>query len=124
MNFNRLVHQPTRLRIFTYLYANGETSFSGLQDELEITEGNLSNHLQKIETAGCVTVEKTFVDRKPRTTYQLTDEGRETFEDHITILEDLIHDLDGPWNDPPTSNHDSNHPEGLSFNMNEQTDSG
>lgn len=103
MDFNRLVHQPTRLRIFTYLYANGETSFSDLQDALEITEGNLSNHLQKIETAGCITVEKTFVDRTPRTTYRLTDEGRTTFEDHIQTLETLIHDLDGPWNNPSWS---------------------
>lgn len=103
MNFDRLVHQPTRLRIFTYLYSNGETSFSDLNDALEITEGNLSNHLQKIETAGCIAVEKTFVDRTPRTTYRLTDEGRETFEDHIQTLEGLIHDLDGPWNEYPTS---------------------
>lgn len=120
LDFNQLVHQPTRLRIFTYLYANGETSFPTLQEELQITEGNLSNHLQKIERADCITVEKTFVDRKPRTTYRLTDEGRETFEAHIEMLEALIHDLDGPWNESPRSDR-SDEP---SFRTNERPKSG
>lgn len=120
MNFNRLVHQLTRLRIFTYLYANGETSFSTLQDDLAVTEGNLSNHLHKIETAGCIVVEKTFVDRKPRTTYQLTDKGRETFEEHIGMLEDLIHDLDGPWNEYLASDRSDS----SSFGVGEQPEGG
>jgi DNA-binding PadR family transcriptional regulator len=40
-----------------------------------------------------VSVEKQFVDRKPRTTYELTPAGREKFEDHIGTLETLIDDL-------------------------------
>jgi DNA-binding MarR family transcriptional regulator len=93
MEFDKLVHQPTRLRIFAYLYQHGETSFSALKDDLDITEGNLSSHIQKIEDAGAVRVEKEFVDRKPRTTYQLTGEGREKFEEHIGTLESLIQGL-------------------------------
>jgi DNA-binding MarR family transcriptional regulator len=93
MEFDKLVHQPTRLQIFAYLYQHGETTFSALKNDLDITEGNLSSHIQKMEEAGAVHVEKEFVDRKPRTTYQLTGEGREKFDAHISTLESLIEEL-------------------------------
>jgi DNA-binding MarR family transcriptional regulator len=95
MDFDKLVHQPTRLQIFAYLYQHGETSFPDLKEALDVTEGNLASHVGKMEDAGCVAVEKQFVDRKPRTTYELTDRGREKFEAHIGTLETLIDDLDG-----------------------------
>jgi DNA-binding MarR family transcriptional regulator len=93
MDFDKLVHQPTRLQIFAYLYQHGETPFSALKDDLDITEGNLSSHIQTMEEAGAVHVEKEFVDRKPQTTYELTEEGRQKFEDHIGTLESLIDGL-------------------------------
>lgn len=93
MEFDKLVHQPTRLQIFAYLYRHGETTFPTLVDSLDVTEGNLSSHLQKMENADAVTVEKQFVDRKPQTTYELTPLGEEKFEEHIGTLETLIDDL-------------------------------
>jgi DNA-binding PadR family transcriptional regulator len=48
-----------------------------------------------MEEAGCVTVEKDFVDRKPRTTYKLTEVGREKFEEHIETLEQLVDQIEG-----------------------------
>jgi DNA-binding MarR family transcriptional regulator len=90
MDFNKLVHQPTRLQIFSHLYRHGRTEFTGLVEELDVTEGNLSSHLQTMEDEQAVVVDKEFVDRKPRTTYQLTEEGRELFEDHVETLETLI----------------------------------
>ncbi|PSP65483.1 transcriptional regulator [Halobacteriales archaeon QS_9_67_15] len=93
MDFDKLVHQPTRLQIFAYLYRHGETSFPDLTEELDVTEGNLASHIQRMEDADCVAVEKQFVDRKPQTTYELTDLGREKFEEHIGTLESLIDGL-------------------------------
>ena len=93
MEFDKLVHQPTRLQIFAFLYRHGETTFPELAESLGVTEGNLSSHLQKMETAGAVAVEKQFVDRKPQTTYELTDTGREKFEEHVQTLETLIEGL-------------------------------
>jgi len=93
MDFDKLVHQPTRLQIFAYLYQHGETSFPDLREALDVTEGNLASHIGKMEDADCVSVEKQFVDRKPQTTYELTDLGREKFEEHIGTLESLIDDL-------------------------------
>lgn len=94
MEFDKLVHQPTRLQIFAYLYRHGETAFPQLVEELDVTEGNLSSHLQKMEEAEVVAVEKQFVDRKPQTTYELTALGKEKFEEHVEILEHLIEGLE------------------------------
>ena len=93
MDLNKLVHQSTRLQIFTYLYTHGETSFSELVDELDQTEGNMSSHLQQMEEADAVDVKKEFVERKPRTSYELTDEGERMFEDHIESLEEILDQL-------------------------------
>ncbi len=94
MEFDKLVHQPTRLQIFASLYRHGPTAFPELVDRLDVTEGNLSSHLQRMEDAGAVSVEKEFVDRKPQTTYELTELGERKFEAHIGTLESLIDDLD------------------------------
>ena len=94
MDLNKLVHQPTRLQIFAYLYRHGETSFSELAEELDQTQGNLSSHLQQMEEAGAVDVKKEFVERKPRTSYELTDEGERLFEEHVERLETLLEQLE------------------------------
>ena len=94
MDFDKLVHQPTRLQLFAYLYQHGETSFQDLKAALDVTEGNLSSHLQTMEEAEAIRVEKQFVDRRPQTTYELADEGREQFEAHIDVLEGLIDQID------------------------------
>ncbi|ELY61914.1 winged helix-turn-helix domain-containing protein [Natronolimnohabitans innermongolicus] len=94
MEFDKLVHQPTRLQIFAYLYRHEQATFSELQSELEITDGNLSAHVQRMEDADAATVEKRFVDRRPQTTYELTDEGRTLFESHVDTLETLLDQLE------------------------------
>ncbi|WEL16914.1 Transcriptional regulator, MarR family [Halorhabdus sp. SVX81] len=94
MDFDTLVHQPTRLQLFAYLYRYGESSFSEIVEELDMTEGNLASHMNKLEDADCVAVEKQFVDGSPQTTYRLTDHGREKFEEHVGQLEALIESLE------------------------------
>jgi DNA-binding MarR family transcriptional regulator len=95
MEFDKLVHQQTRLRIFAFLYRHGTAEFTTIAESLDVTEGNLSSHLQTMEDADAIRVEKEFVDRKPRTTYELTDHGEELFEEHVELLETLIEGLDG-----------------------------
>jgi len=94
MELDKLVHQPTRLELFAYLYRRGESSFTDLREDLDLTEGNLSSHLQRMEDAGAVEVNKEFVDKRPRTTAVLTDDGEELFEEHVQQLESLIDALD------------------------------
>jgi len=94
MDLDKLVHQPTRLELFAYLYRHGETSFGDLTDDLDLTEGNLSSHLQRMEDAGAAEIRKEFVDKRPHTTAVLTEDGESMFEDHVQVLQGLIDDLE------------------------------
>lgn len=93
MEFDKLVHQPTRLQIFAYLYRHGRTEFGTLVSDLDVTEGNLASHVERMEDAEAVAVTKEFVDRTPRTSYALTEQGEQLFENHVAVLESLLDEL-------------------------------
>jgi DNA-binding MarR family transcriptional regulator len=91
---DNIIHQPVRLQIMSSLVAldSGEqVDFVYLRKILNLTDGNLGAHLAKLENAGYVKIEKTFIARKPRTFINVTGKGRDAFEDHIAALEAIIH---------------------------------
>ena len=90
---NEIIHQPVRLRIMATLVTleqNNEVDFIYLRDLLDVTDGNLGAHLRKLEEAGYITVNKTFVERKPRTYVSATAEGRRVFQEHVAALESIL----------------------------------
>src|SRR5512136_1388637 len=90
---NETIHQPVRLRIMAALVtleASGEVDFTYLRELLDVTDGNLGAHLRKLEEAGYIAVNKTFVDRKPRTFVAATAEGRKAFQEHVAALESIL----------------------------------
>jgi DNA-binding MarR family transcriptional regulator len=90
---NETIHQPVRLRIMAALVsleAGNEVDFTYLRDLLEVTDGNLGAHLRKLEEAGYIAVNKTFIDRKPRTYVAVTAEGRKVFQEHVAALEAIL----------------------------------
>ena len=92
-DLNPLIHQPTRLRIMAALVSLGEgekADFAFLRDLLELTDGNLSVHLQRLEEAGYATVEKTYVKRRPKTWILATAGGRTAFAAHVDALEAIV----------------------------------
>ncbi len=72
---DRLIHEPARLMIMLILQGAGQADFLYLQRECELTQGNLSSHLIKLEEAGYVKIEKTFKGRRPLTLCRLTARG-------------------------------------------------
>lgn len=91
---NPLIHQPTRLRIMAALVSldrEDRADFVFLRDLLELTDGNLSVHLQRLEEAGLVKVKKTFVGRRPKTWVWATTHGYESFDAHVSALEQIIY---------------------------------
>ncbi len=91
---DNIIHQPVRLRIMSSLVAldpGEQVDFVYLRKILNLTDGNLGAHLAKLENAGYVKMEKTFIARKPRTFINATGKGRDAFEEHITALEAIIH---------------------------------
>ena len=90
---NPLIHQPTRLRIMSALVSldpSEKADFTFLRDLLELTDGNLSVHLQKLEEAEYVKIDKVFVERRPKTWIWATTEGRDAFAAHVDALEAIV----------------------------------
>jgi DNA-binding MarR family transcriptional regulator len=88
-----VIHAPSRLRLVTLLAGADEPlDFPRLQQLLELTAGNLSTHLRKLEQAGYAEVTKAYRDRTPVTWVELTPTGRHA---HATYLAALRRYLDG-----------------------------
>ena len=73
---DRVVHEPGRLMVLACLSVVTRADYLYVMRETGLTQGNLSSHLAKLEAAGYVSVEKTFVGKVPRTVLSLTDRGR------------------------------------------------
>ena len=81
------VHQPTRLRILMLLSGVASADFNFLRTTLGLTNGNLSVHTQRLEEADYITVAKTFEGRIPRTSYSLTQVGRERLGEYWLAMD-------------------------------------
>lgn len=91
MNIHPLLADRARLAIMANLsLAGGPVDFNTLLEELQLTKGNLSSHIRKLEEAGLVTVHKSFVDRKPRTTYVCTKTGKTEMQHYLSTIEALL----------------------------------
>lgn len=88
-----VIHAQARLRVTASLAALGDgnrITFPRLQELLEMTPGNLSTHLRKLEDAGYVAITKAHQRRTPVTYVELTRTGRRAFEDYTTALRALL----------------------------------
>lgn len=87
---DRVIHERGRMAIMSLLAASESLSFRELKEHLKMTDGNLSVHMRTLEESGYISVRKSFVDRKPRTEYTLTEEGRTAFAEYIHTLEEIV----------------------------------
>jgi DNA-binding MarR family transcriptional regulator len=85
-----LLLSKIRLGIIAELLSSDWVTFSELQRSLGSSQGNLGAHLAKLVEAGYVDEEKSFVNRRPLTRYQLTRRGRSAFTEHVTQLQALL----------------------------------
>lgn len=91
-----VIHAESRLRALTMLNEVGENNriaFTKLQKMLDMTAGNLSTHLRKLENAGYVEVSKTIEGRTPATYAGITPEGRAAYARYRKNLQDLLSGL-------------------------------
>ncbi len=92
-NLNKAFDNKIRLGIMSILSVNSRASFNHLKEVLEVTDGNLASHLKSLESVGYILVNKSFKNRKPNTSYEITPEGTEAFESHLKALEDILKQL-------------------------------
>ncbi len=79
-----------RLQIMSVLMVNDRYDFNSLKELLDTTDGNLASHLKGLEKEEYIVVYKTFLGRKPNTTYEATEKGKTAFRQHLDALEKLI----------------------------------
>ncbi len=89
-----VVHQRVRLGLLAVLTEARRADFAYLRDSLELTDGNLSRHLQVLEGAGYVKVTKTFEGKRPRTWVSATKAGRAAFAAEVGALRALLDRVD------------------------------
>ena len=90
---NEIIHQPVRLKVMAALFAmerDAQADFTFLRDHLKLTDGNLGAHLEKLESAGYLSVQKVFIRRRPKTLVRLSRTGRRAFEDYIEALRSIV----------------------------------
>ncbi|SDQ29964.1 transcriptional regulator [Chryseobacterium soldanellicola] len=87
---NKEFESRVRLGIMSVLMVNDWVDFSEMKSLLEITDGNLASHSNALEKANYIEVKKEFVGKKPKTSYRVTQSGREAFTEHLNALEKLL----------------------------------
>ncbi|MFX1304551.1 MAG: winged helix-turn-helix domain-containing protein [Promethearchaeota archaeon] len=92
-DIDKIIHEPARLMIMSYLYVVESADFVFLRNQTNLTDGNLSSHLSKLESAGYVDIEKKFKGKKPQTMLKLSSKGRAAFELYRKKMEQVLSGL-------------------------------
>lgn len=87
---DKVIHEPARMMIVSYLSVVESADFLFLQSHTGLTAGNLSSHLSKLEAAGYVDIQKSFVGKKQHTKLSLTSLGRKAFEGYRKQMKELL----------------------------------
>jgi DNA-binding transcriptional ArsR family regulator len=90
LDLDRTIHEPARLMIVTILSAVESADFLYLLRETGLTRGNLSAHLSKLESAGYISIEKTYRGKLPLTLCRLTQSGQTALDHYRLQLKALV----------------------------------
>jgi DNA-binding MarR family transcriptional regulator len=94
-DFDDVVHQRNRLAILAVVQEAPKAQFGFLRDTLGLTQGNLSRHLQVLENAGYVAIDKGYAGRRPRTWVRITKDGRKALAAEVRTLREFLDRVDG-----------------------------
>lgn len=87
---DRVIHEPARLLLVAILSVVESADFLFLMNQSQLTRGNLSSHLSKLEAAGYVEIKKDFVEKIPRTLLSLTEDGRKAFAGYRQKMQQVL----------------------------------
>ena len=87
---DKLIHEPARLLVMVHLYVVDNADFTYLMRQTDLTWGNLSSHMSKLEEVGYIEVTKEFKGKRPNTMLKLTDQGREAFKTYRSRILEIL----------------------------------
>ncbi len=85
-----LLHSQLRLAVVSILISVVEADFTFLKEKTGSTAGNLSVQLEKLNTGGYISIEKTFRNKRPLTTCRITPVGIKQFENYVKAIQAYI----------------------------------
>src|SRR5712691_9661766 len=93
---DRVILEKARLSVLTSLVAYPKgLVFGDLKQMCGLTDGNLSRHLQVLEEARLIEIEKGYDHNRPQTICRITAEGRRRYLDYLSVLEQVVRDAAG-----------------------------
>lgn len=87
---NKDFESRVRLGIMSILMVNDWVDFTEMKTLLNITDGNLASHSAALEKGAYIEIKKEFLEKKPKTSYRVTNLGRASFVSHLNSLEKLF----------------------------------
>ncbi|MBQ3604788.1 MAG: transcriptional regulator [Muribaculaceae bacterium] len=85
-----LLHSQLRLAVMSILVSVESADFVYIKQQTEATAGNLSVQLEKLQSAGYISIEKGYKGKKPCTTCRITPQGVEAFSNYVEALKSYI----------------------------------
>ena len=67
-----------------------KVEFTHIKDETKAAAGNISIQIKKLQEAGYIKVEKTFMNNYPKTMISITTKGLKAFESYVNDLRKYI----------------------------------
>ena len=88
--FDAVFFEKTRLSLITLIIQEASVAFNTLKERLDMSDGALYTHLEKLISAGYVEKRREIAGTTPRTLYSATVEGKLQFREYLSFLEDII----------------------------------
>ena len=89
-NFNKVFESRVRIRVMSILMVNDRVDFKTLKKTLDVTDGNLASHIIALQNKKYIRVKKQFLNKKPNTSYSVSESGKKAFNDHLNALKKII----------------------------------
>ena len=90
---DKIIHEPARFKLMAHLYVVESADFLFLMRQTDLSFGNLSSHMTKLEKTGYVKIKKKFIGKKPHTMIELTKKGRIAFDKYRKDMKKALDDI-------------------------------
>jgi len=87
---DRIIHEPARFAILAILNSVENADFLYIMNQIGLTWGNLSSHLNKLEAVDYITAEKGYLGKKPHTVLKITGRGRDAFAEYHQKMQTML----------------------------------
>ena len=89
-HWDKAFENKARLAIMSILMVTDWADFNRFKEQLDLTDGNLASHLSALEKVSYIEVRKSFIGKKPNTSYRVTPTGKKAFKQHLQSLEKFL----------------------------------